>query len=73
MAMRVYLVAMINRKTDAPKVEREFMAGKFGVQRSERPYCSVWLNMGLERSLNNEVKCSGGRIGITKRDEARER
>ena len=63
-----------NLKTDAPEVEREFMAGKSGAQRSERPFTAQFGRiMGLEQSLNNEVMCSGGLIGITKRDEARDR
>ena len=58
-----------NLKTDAPEVEREFMAGKSGAQKSERPFTAQFGRiMGLEQSLNNEVMCSAGLIGITKRD-----
>ena len=45
-------------------------------KRNARPFCSVfgiWTDMALEQSLNRDVKCSGGLVGITKREAAKDR
>ena len=58
----MYLADIPNLKNDATDVGTEFMAGRFGVQRSGQLFYSVWTDMELEQeqSLNRDVKCSRG-------------
>ena len=71
--LTVYIADMRNLEKDAPEVQKEFLDGNFGVQRSSRPFCSVWTDLALEQSVNRDVKCSGGLLGITRKEAARDR
>ena len=57
----------------APEVYNEFMAGKFVVQRTKRPFSIVSTGMPLEQTQNRDVMNTGGLIGKSNCGYARSR
>jgi hypothetical protein len=68
----VYLQQMRQLKTKAPCVYDEFQAGNFVVKSSSRRFNQISTDQALEH-VNKIGKISGGLVGITRVDTARER
>ena len=68
----VYLADMQNLVTTAPEVHNEFMAGKFSVKRTDSKFCQIPTDQALEH-INRVAKVSGGLVGITHLEAARDR
>lgn len=68
----VYLADMMALPTTAPEVHREFIAGCFSIKRTEGKFKQVASDQALEH-VNRIAKVSGGLVGITHLDSARDR
>ena len=69
--LSVHVEEMKALPTTAPKVHEEFLKGNFVVRRTTRRFSSVSPDMALEQTLNKDVKNHGGIIGISNKDNAR--
>lgn len=68
----VYLSEMKSLQSTAPEVYEEFMAGNFVVKRSNNFFNEVPADQATEW-INKICKASGGIIGLTRNDQARDR
>jgi len=68
----IYLTDMKNLESTAPVVYREFMAGNFVVKMSKHFFNEVPADQATEW-INKMCKATGGIIGITRKDTARDR
>jgi hypothetical protein len=68
----VYLADMRHLETTAPSVHHQFTAGRFSIKRTNKKFCQIAVDQALEH-INRVSKVSGGIIGITRRDDARDK
>ena len=68
----VYLTEMRSLEKTAPEIYREFQAGNFVIKRSQNLFNQVPPDQATEW-INKMCKVSGGIIGITRSDQARDR
>lgn len=61
----VYLADMHLLPETAPEVYQQFQDGKHAVRRSPTAFSSVWSDMGLEQTVNRDLKCKGGIVGFS--------
>ena len=67
----IYLADMSQLETSAPQVYSEFMKGKFSIKRTNKKFCQIASDQALEH-INRVAKVSGGIVGITRLDSARD-
>lgn len=71
--LTVHVAEMKSLPDTNPQLYEEFCKGNFVVNRSGASFASVSPDMALEQSLNRDVKCDGGLVGITTNANARNR
>lgn len=67
----IYLADMLNLPDTAQEVYNQFCQGAFTVNRSGKPFAGVPTDQVLEQTLNRDSKTSGGLVGISNNEEAR--
>ena len=61
----IYICDMVDLEENAPEVHKEFLLGKFSINRTGNPYAAVLTDMVLKQTLNKDSKGAGGLNGIT--------
>ena len=67
----IYICDMVDLEENAPEVHKEFLLGKFSINRTGNPYAAVLTDMVLKQTLNKDSKGAGGLNGISNDEQAR--
>ena len=67
----IYICDMVDLEENAPEVHKEFLLGKFSINRTGNRNAAVLTDMVLKQTLNKDSKGAGGLKGISNDEQAR--